>query len=96
MKKVLSYLSISSSDSYNTLQDLQRPNAILCPICLCETENNKILSCKHALCKTCFKTLKATKPYKCPCCRKEFKTPKLDPIVVNALSHSFTIGGISF
>lgn len=78
MKKVLSNLSLKSlksSDSYNSLKNLDKPNFIKCPICLMETENNKILKCKHGICKECFKELSKTKPYKCPCCRKEYAKP---------------------
>ena len=61
MKKILSKISLnslSSSDSYNSLKDLDKPNHISCPICLMETSDNKILKCKHGICKQCFTQLK--------------------------------------
>ena len=64
MKKIFSRSSLSSSDSYNSLKDMDKPNHISCPICLMETNDNKILKCKHGICKACFKTLSKTKPYK--------------------------------
>lgn len=94
MKKIFSKLSLRSSDSYNSLKD--KPNHIKCPICLMETEDNKILKCKHGLCKECFKQLSRSRPYKCPYCRKEYGKLYVDPILISALSHNFTLGGISF
>lgn len=91
MKKVLSYLSISSSDSYQSLNDLDKPNAINCPICLMETNKNKILKCKHGLCKLCYKELKKQKDYKCPICRKKYKTTNIN----TALALSYTFNGIN-
>ena len=98
MKKILSKISLnslSSSDSYNSLKDLDKPNHISCPICLMETSDNKILKCKHGICKQCFTQLKKTSPYKCPYCRKEYNKPIVDPTLVIALSHGFTLGGLS-
>lgn len=100
MKKVLSNLSLrslQSSDSYNSLKDLDKPDHIKCPICLMETKDNKILKCRHGLCKECFKELKKTRPYKCPYCRKEYGKPLLyiDPLFSTALSNGFTLGGLS-
>ena len=105
MKKILSHLSISSissSDSYQSLVDLDKPNAIICPICLQESnddekntkkEKNKVFKCKHAVCRDCYKTLKRSRPYKCPICREEYGRPYVDPAVMNALNYS--IGSLS-
>ncbi len=95
MQRIFSSSSLSSSDSYNSLKDMDKPNHIACPICLMETNDNKILQCKHGICKACFKTLSATKPYKCPFCRKEYGKPLVDPVITSALALSFSIGGIS-
>ena len=93
---------MSSSDSYQSLADLDKPNAINCPICLEECndddkntskEKNKVFKCKHAVCRDCYKVLKRTKPYKCPVCRKEYGRPYVDPVLVNALN--FSMGGLS-
>lgn len=106
MNKILSNLSISSmssSDSYQSLTDLEGNNTetIECPICL-ETsddtkknkkEKNKVFKCKHAICRECFNTLKKSKPYKCPVCRKEYGKPYYDPVIMNALNYS--ISGLS-
>lgn len=86
--------SLSSSDSYNSLKDLDKPNHIKCPICICETSDNKILKCKHGICKDCFKTLSKTKPYKCPMCRKEYEKPFVDPIMLR-IDLSFSLGGLA-
>ena len=84
MEKILSNLSISSmssSDSYQSLTELDKPNAIECPICLdiCDDdtkqkkkEKNKVFKCKHAVCRDCYNQLKKTSPYKCPVCRKVY------------------------
>ena len=96
MKKIFSRSSLSSSDSYNSLKDIDKPNHIECPICLMETNDNKILKCKHGLCKTCYTELKKTGTYKCPYCRKQYGKPLVDPIITSALALSFSIGGISF
>jgi hypothetical protein len=105
MKKILSSLSISSmssSDSYQSLVDLDKPNAIECPICLeecndddktCKKEKNKVFTCKHAVCRDCYNRLKQQKPYKCPVCRKEYGKSSMDPVMVHALS--FTLSGLS-
>lgn len=95
MKKIFSRSSLSSSDSYNSLKDMDKPNHISCPICLMETNDNKILKCKHGLCKICYKELKKTGTYKCPYCRKQYGKPLVDPIITSALALSFSIGGIS-
>ena len=71
MNKILSNLSISSmssSDSYQSLPDLEGNNTetIECPICLKlpmrhnknKKERNKVFKCKHAICRECFNTLK--------------------------------------
>ena len=96
MKKIFSRCSLSSSDSYNSLKDMDKPNHIKCPICLMETNDNKILKCKHGICKTCFKELKKTGIYKCPYCRKQYGKPLVVPVITSALALSFSIGGISF
>ncbi len=105
MQKILSNLSLSSmssSDSYQSLVDLDKPNAIECPICLEESndddkntkkEKNKVFKCKHAVCRECYKQLKRTKPYKCPVCRKEYGRLYYDPVIMNALNYSMS--GIS-
>lgn len=105
MKKIwsaLSISSISSSDSYQSLVDLDKPNAIECPICLEESnddhknkkkEMNKVFECKHAICRDCYKILKKNRPYKCPVCRKEYGHNYVDPSIANALHYS--IGNIS-
>ena len=95
MKKIFSRSSLSSSDSYNSLKDMDKPNHISCPICLMETNDNKILKCKHGICKTCFKELKKPGTYKCPYCRKQYGKPLVDPVITLALALSFSIGGIS-
>lgn len=57
---------MSSSDSYKSLVDLDKPNAIECPICLeecndddktCKKEKNKAFKCKHAVCRDCYNRL---------------------------------------
>ena len=96
MKKIFFRHKLSSSDSYNSLKNVDKPNYIACPICLMETNNNKILQCKHGICKLCFTELKKTGTYKCPCCRKRYGKPVVDPIITSALALSFSIGGISF
>lgn len=93
MNKIFS-TSLTSADSYNSLKDLDKPDYISCPICLMETNDNKILKCKHGVCKTCFKELKKTKPYKCPYCRKEYDKPFIDPIMLR-IDISFSLGGLS-
>ena len=106
MNKILSNLSISSmssSDSYQSLPDLEGNNTetIQCPICLetsddtikTKKEKNKVFKCKHAICRECFNTLKKSKPYKCPVCRKEYGKPYYDPVIMNALNYS--ISGLS-
>lgn len=96
MNRIFSSSSLSSCDSYNSLKDMDKPNFIKCPICLMETDDNKILKCKHGMCRGCFKTLSKTKPYKCPCCRKEYgNRPLIDPIYLESLSYHYTIGGLS-
>lgn len=94
MNRIFSSVSLSSSDSYNSLKDLDKPDHIYCPICLMETSDNKVFKCKHAVCKDCFKTLKKTKPYKCPCCRKEYEKPFIDPIMLR-IDLNFSLGGLS-
>lgn len=93
---------MSSSDSYQSLVDLNKPNAIECPICLeecndddktCKKVKNKVFKCKHAVCRDCYNRLKQQKPYKCPVCRKEYSKSSMDPVMVNALS--FTLSGLS-
>ena len=93
---------MSSSDSYQSLVDLDKPNAIQCPICLEECndddknttkEKNKVFKCKHAVCRECYMQLKRKKPYKCPVCRKEYGKPYYDPVIMNALHYG--IGSLS-
>ena len=110
MNKILSNLSISSmssSDSYQSLPDLEGNNTetIECPICLetsddsikIKKERNKVFKCKHAICRECFNTLKKNKPYKCPVCRKEYGKPLLDRHMTEALANGlqFGLGGLS-
>lgn len=94
IKSVLSINSLTSSDSYNSLKDLGKPNEIRCPCCLMDTSDNKILKCKHGLCKVCFKTLSKSKPYKCPICRKEYEKPFIDPIMLR-IDLNFSLGGLA-
>ena len=97
MKKILSKISLSSlssSDSYNSLKEIDKPKHIHCPICLMETDNNKILKCKHGICKTCFKELKKTGLYKCPICRKEYGS-KIRNTTIPYEFLGFSIGGLT-
>ena len=93
---------MSSSDSYQSLVDLDKPNAIQFPICLeecddddktCKKEKNKVFTCKHDVCRDCYNRLKQQKPYKCPVCRKEYGKNYVDPIITNAIAYG--IGGLS-
>lgn len=96
MNRIFSSNSIASSDSYNSLKDLDKPNHIKCPICLMETEDNTIFQCKHGVCKLCFQQLSKNGVYKCPCCRKEYGSGSSLCYILDALAYgNFSIGGLS-
>lgn len=95
MKKIFVKSKLSSSESYNSLKDIDKPNHIQCPICLMETNDNKILKCKHGICKTCYKELKKSGTYRCPYCRIQYGKPLTNPIITSAIALSFFLGGMN-
>lgn len=72
MKKNTSKLSLSSSDSYQSLTDL----TVKCCICLEEVnnENSYMPTCKHSWCKDCNENLNKNNINSCPICKTEFKS----------------------
>ena len=65
-------LSLSSSESYQSLSDL----TIKCCICLEEVnnENSYMPECKHSWCKDCNKNLNKNNIDKCPICKSKFNS----------------------
>lgn len=63
-------LSLSSSDSYQSLTDL----TVKCCICLEEVnnENSYMPTCKHSWCKDCNENLNKNNINSCPICKKKF------------------------
>ena len=71
-KKILSELSLSSNDSYQSLSDL----TIECCICLEEYENKNSFmpDCLHSWCKDCNDKLNKEHINQCPICKQPFKS----------------------
>ena len=65
-------LSLSSSDSYQSLTDL----TVKCCICLEEVnnENSYMPTCKHSWCKDCNENLNKNNINSCPICKTKFKS----------------------
>ena len=72
MIKSSSELSLSSSDSYQSLSDL----TIECCICLEEVENQNsyMPDCFHSWCKECNENLNNNHINNCPICKKPFNS----------------------
>ena len=72
LHKSPSDLSLSSSDSYQSLTDL----TIKCCICLEEVnnENSYMPICKHSWCKDCNENLNKNNINSCPICKTKFKS----------------------
>lgn len=63
-------LTISSSDSYQSLSDL----TIMCPLCIEEKnkQNSFMTECKHSWCFECNEQLNKNNINNCPLCKKKF------------------------
>tara|TARA_A100001011_G_C14285711_1_gene833595 strand:+ start:312 stop:716 length:405 start_codon:yes stop_codon:yes gene_type:complete len=72
MKKSSSSLSLSSSDSYQSLSEL----TVECCICLDEVKNEDSFmpDCLHSWCKNCNEELNKKKIETCPLCKNGFKS----------------------
>ena len=72
MKKSSSSLSLSSSDSYQSLSEL----TVECCICLDEVKNEDSFmpDCLHSWCKKCNEELNKKKIEKCPLCKNNFQS----------------------
>ena len=72
IKKSSSDLSLSSSDSYQSLSDL----TVECCICLEEilNEDSYMPNCKHSWCKECNDQLNTNNINNCPVCKSPFNS----------------------
>lgn len=72
MDKLDSLLSLSSSDSYQSINDKN----IECCICneIILNENSYMPNCKHSWCFECNEKLNVNKINNCPICKKKFRS----------------------